>query len=309
MCRMLEEQKIGDAFFTVERFEAILQGLGRSRIAFHCYVGAFVIISAFLFGLSNGLSKQLPRAYASISPAETFSKMGQRWGKPPPVPLAVSGITPIPIGDDITINGKPAAVMMFSTDLGVKDVVNSQISLWRDQGLKAAGISSSDRGSALAFSRETGDRYTITAWRTKGGVTPRGEPEPPVQGIISFLKSGVSIGSSQEEIGGEVPGVAPMPGATTGSVFSSFDRGGRSFTAPYTNPARMADTMSFYKLSLTADGWQAILEDEGESVGSLRMVKDREQVIILFNRLRSSKDEGDKTLATITRSPREEDMQ
>ena len=305
---MQEGQTISADFYTPERFAAMDRGIARSRVAFHCYAGAFVIVAAFLFGLSNGLSRKLPRAYASITPAEAFSHIAKRSGGPPSVPHALSGITPIPVGDDILINGKPGATMMFYSEQGVKDVVNGQIELWRSVGLKAAGMSSSANGSALAFDEQSKDRYTITAWRTKGKLTSLGEPEPPVQGIISYLKAGVSIHATPEEIRGEVPGVSPMPGASLGSLFSALDPGGRSYTGSYTNPATLSDTFNYYQVLLTTAGWSIALADHTDTIGTMRVIKGREQVMILFNKVRGDSSEGEKTLATITRSPREEEV-
>lgn len=298
-----------DAFLIACGEHDAAQALRRGRIAFNCYFGAFVITAAFLFGLSNGLSARLPHAHATLSPLNFSGLVATD------VPLndlargLPKGVAATPMGEEITINGKPASVVMFSSNRAIKAVVEDQVEIWKGKGLFAVGAAGSTRGVGIGLNRDTGERFSIIAWKVPEQLKRVVGGGSRIQGIVASADAAGAPGAHHEEMSGEVPGVPLTPGGRGGSVFSSLDRAGRSYSGAYTSPSTVEDTMAFYVGTMRDLGWalrdESDTERGGLGFGSLRFERDSEEVILLFSPV-PRKDGGPaKTLVTVARGFRE----
>ncbi len=228
-----------------------------SSVWLHVTVGLFVIVCSFIYGLVHGLSKNASEAVAARSPQDMYPSVGVSgpvdWPLDYPLP---SGIRVVPMGNRIAVNGKSADIVSFFTSKSVASVVDDQMDLWHERGLKSIAAKGPTRATAISFDTLTQRKLTMTAWEVPKHLRAKISGGQPVQGVVAIHHGTLEDMAEPEETAGEIPGVPVMDGSDKGAVFSSLDRGGRSYTAVYTNPGTLRDNVLYYAEAMTALGWE-----------------------------------------------------
>lgn len=277
------------------------QSLEKSRLKFNLLIGGSVIVLSFFYGLSAGLHKKLGQANASAFNGVPFSVENFNDREVSERLSLVDGIHLMPIGNDITLNGKAADMVTFVSRVPVQKLVNAQVLRWQQRGFLAFGSTSPVRGVALAVNQARGERYTFTAWSVPPSLRARLGGTFSVQGIVAGLSADVGAGDPE----GLVPGVPLMPGGHAGAVISSKDNGGASYTSAYTNPGSLAANVSFYEVTLSNNGWRA--SDSGALFAQagdrkfLSFARGNEEVTLLFSPVEDATEE--KTAVTVILAP------
>ena len=273
---------------------------------FHAAVGAFVIVSSFVYGLVHGLSKQAELANAARSPEQMYPALSSgsptNWPLDYPLPR---GIKVVPMGDRIAINGKSADIVSFTTDKSVRRIVGEQMDLWTDAGLKAIAAKGPARATAIAFDTLSGKKLTMTAWLVPQKLRGQISSGHPVQGIVA-IHHGVYEGMADpEETDGEIPGVPVMDGSDKGAVFSSLDRGGRSYTAVYTNPGSVRENLLYYADAMAALGWTLKTPiNLSPKIRTAKFHREQQEASLLFAPAGNSEDYDDvQTVVTVIVAP------
>ncbi len=271
-----------------------------SRHGFALLVGAFVISTSFLYGISAGLAKRSDRlAVASLSPFDEPSPSESRIQLP-------EDVTVVPLGREMEINGKAAEAVSFVTDRGIKELFKEQVARWEEKGAKVMGVATGKRGFAVGFNESTGERFSMSASllpSVLGDIVAGGHS---VQGFISVVDMGKGVG---EAGGGEVPGVPVLGGGQGGTVVSSLDRGGRSVTGVYTIPGSVELVAELYRDELAARGWRAVQEGLptgralASAVGSLRFVQRGEEIVLLLSPGKTDAPGAAQTVVMVSRAP------
>lgn len=258
----------------------------RFRFAFHLYVTTFVVVTAFIYGLSAGLNKKIEPAFATLGFGEGAKISDELAARLP------QGVTALPVGDEVSINGKPSELVSFFTNRKVRGIVRDVVREWKKDGLKVLQMTTGQRGIALGFDEVLGKRYALTVWVVPPPMRGFTGTNKKVQGILTVQNEAASPTSSDFELNGEVPGVSIMPGGKGGAVVSSRDPGGRSYSSVYTNPGSISMNLSFYRAQLAPQGWEELSGDydqtEAKGHGHLRMQRGRQELNLLFSPVRGS---------------------
>jgi hypothetical protein len=260
--------------------------LRRNHLLFHAAVGLFVIVCSFVYGLISGLSKHSPSAQASF-PMFAEGALGEGANYVPATSEDLPhGIYVMPVGKDVAIAGKQAALLSFVSKRGVKSILTEQVKKWEAQGLIAMGTGTAARGVALAMNKNSGERFVINAWKVPSSLRKLAAEGMPVQGIIAKTTGGSFPELDNSEKEGLVPGVPLYPGGKPGSVFSSQDGAVRSYSSMYRNPGPVEESVSFYRRELPLTGWSAregaIVPHGSYNVGHLTFEREEEELTLLF---------------------------
>ncbi len=275
-----------------------------ARNGFTVMVGSFVVVTSFLYGISRGMHGRT--AHASADLLSTFST-GDLGLKRLEVP---AGTTPVPLGSEMAINGNAAEMLSFTSDRSPQALTEEQMSRWRERGFVVAGKSTVRRGVAFALDRDTGERYSFSAWSVPGPFQSLASQGRPVQGLMSVVGREGSDSSMSLD---SVPDVPPMPGGKGGAVISSVDRGARSYSSVYTNPGSLQESLEYYRTELPARGWRERFAEDNDAVelpshrsANAVFVRGGEEVVLLMSPLRSDGG-GDRTVVAVTRAGRSDD--
>lgn len=232
---------------------------------------ASVVVLSFAYGLKEGLSPQAATAF-QFHPTRDNSI------------YTPSGVVLRPAGDEVRIDGRPARVFSFLTNKDLTELVENQLRAWRLRGLVTMGGASGKRGFGVAFDRESGDRFAITAHAVPEQLRATLSEGYAVQGSISQISNRFAVQDEAEKI---VPNVPMPPGGKAGSMFSALDAGGRSYTASYVSPLPIDDVVAFYRAELPSRGWseaETHLQglQESQAFASLGFVNGRQELTLLF---------------------------
>lgn len=256
----------------------------------------FVLIVSFFYGISIGLSRRAPKAYAALQIPLDPPRLEHI--VPPP------GLRLIPAGNDIAINGSAAEMANFVSDRNVKDIVSEQVAIWQARGYVAFGATSQKRGVAFARDAKTGDRFSIVAFFMPPMLREKMSLGQAVQGSLTAM----SGRGYNKDAKGVIPDVPLPPGGSSGPVFSARDPGGRSFTAIYNNPGDIDTNIDFYRSTLRESGWEEIAAHEGEEysqpIGSLTFRRGKEEVSFLLSSQAQARAQAPRrTLAFVSQGP------
>lgn len=274
---------------------------------FNIFLGFFVIVCSFTYGLVHGLSKQATEASAARSPLDLYPALSVsdevNWPKQFPMP---GGIQVVPMGDRIAINGRRAHVVSFFTNRSVRDVMSEQMDLWLESGLKAFAAKGKARGTAIAFDPLTKRRLTMTAWLVPPHLREKIAAGHSVQGIVAIHHGTEEVMAEPEESFGEIPGVPVMEGSQKGAVFSSTDRGGRSYTAVYTNPGPVSQSIAFYTETMQSLGWDLRTPVHlSPKIRTATFLRGQDEATLLFAPVLGNGDgEEEETVVTVIVAPR-----
>ena len=280
------------------------RSLRRSQLYFSLIIGVFVLVVSFFYGLAQGLSQKAPKAHAGFAfdpGMESLGQISERVRLP-------QGAMAVPMGEDVTVNNRSVDAVAFVSRRPVEDLVREQLDLWKADGLSAIHRMSESHAVAIAANRTSGERYSLVVWAVPKRLRAAVSRGYPVQGTLAVAAGERQGGGEQEEVsGGAVPGVPLMPGGSAGSVFSSRDRGVRSYSSVYTNPGRVWDSVEFYRSALAEDGWQEIgRQGAGEmtdEMGFLNFVQHGQELSLLFNSVVEQEGNQPQTLVTIIMGP------
>lgn len=277
-----------------------------------------IVLISFSYGLMKGMSRRGAVARASFAGAPELQIDNVIQRELPP------GARLVPLGSDVTINGRDAHIAMFNTDSSPSQVINYLSSRWKRLGYRVGDRGGPVRAVAVAVDTDSGRRFAVSAWSVPKPLR-RDSDNSPVQGILS-----VSLGFQElrdrpiDDSSAEVPGIPPMPGGQVGSLFSSRDPGGRSYTGVYTNPFTVEDSISYYRKTLLDGGWSEKLGQlDGTPLGgidSLVFQRGGREAILIFtpapkvsvearsderasSERRSPAFDDSRTVATITVGP------
>jgi hypothetical protein len=276
------------------------------RNAFRIGVGAFVVVTSFLYGISAGLEKKSSRATAAVSPLWAYSDaqpVMRRLHLP-------SGVEAVPLGRDVKINNQNAEIVSFVSNRAADELVNQQMAVWKASGMKVIGAATGRRGLAVAVDMSAGERWSFSAWSVPPELRAVLSGGRPVQGFMEVADMDVSGGGRERD--GTVPGVPLMPGGKGGAVFSALDPGGRSYSGVYTNPGSLSDNVAFYRNELSGAGWTELNSEQSQpngarfEVANVIFTRDSEQIVLLFSPSvgaadASDGDSGEKTVVSVTR--------
>jgi hypothetical protein len=288
--------------------------LRRNHLMFHAVVGLFVVVCSFVYGLVYGLSKHAPSAQASF-PMFAQGALGEGANYVPATREDLPhGIYVMPVGKDVAIAGKQAALLSFVSKRGVKNILTEQVKKWEAQGMIALGAGTTARGVALAIDKSSGERFVINVWKVPPSLKKLAANGMPVQGIISKTTGGLfpELGESEKE--GLVPGVPLYPGGKPGAVFSSQEGAVRSYSSMYRNAGPVEETVSFYRRELPLTGWSvregAIMPRGSSNVGHLTFEREEEELTLLFvpvePKVGLRKSETMETMTFVLLGPRQE---
>ncbi len=269
-----------------------------NRRAFQLSVGAFVLLSAFLYGISAGLARNSSKAHAKFVPFMDDA------GTPIATRLALpAGVSVSPLGREVTINDHPAEIVSFVSSRPAADLINEQIAMWKTAGMKAFGKSGGRRGIALGFNEATGERFSFSAWTVPPQLRAKLSGGSPTQGFMSVSDSQQAGRASD----GTVPDVPLKPGGKAGAVFSAVDPGGRTYTGAYTLPGTIGENIEYYRAELGANGWRELNAEAaprpaaGIEVGNTIFQQGGEEIVLLFTPLADANDA--RTVVSVTRGP------
>lgn len=248
----------------------------KTKRHFRLVFSVFVLVLAFVYGLASGLRNRTQEVQASSFSLEAQAAPSEE------INLAlhlVPSVQAFPIGEQTAINGNSSILAAFVTNVPVRTLLTEQTNLWERQGLFTLGVTTNKRGAVLASNRNTGEKYAMTAWSSP---SPLAESLPPgflVQGTIALMHE-----HGAEDSQGIVPGVPLRPGGRAGAIFSSLDRGAKSYTGVYTNPEGLAVNVAFYQDYLLKDGWRlSSLNKQVSHWGAiLSFEKQGEEILLVF---------------------------
>jgi len=259
--------------------------VSESQRRFLVIVGLFVIVVSFAYGLVTGLNKQVAEAVNMQHASDDFDFSEEA------EPFLVENLDLIPgltvrkMGSQQRINAQESEVLTMLTNFEAEVLLSLQVKLWKEKGYRSLGMTSKNRGVALAFDEQSDRRYSMIAWSVPPTLRHLVSEGKATQAIVSYM-SGQTKSTANPEEQGEVPGVPLMPGGTSQAVFSASDYGVRSYNASYSNPGEIKDSIEFYRDTLLAAGWresEAILKELGNSeVGYLMFAKQEQELTLML---------------------------
>ncbi|MCB0323453.1 MAG: hypothetical protein KDD69_07755 [Bdellovibrionales bacterium] len=265
---------------------------------FLLYLTLFVIVSSFSYGLVKGF-RQTANASGAPAGALFYSEpSGEERA------LLPEGAKIVSLGSDAKINDASIAITSFFVDGTIAQFVQTQQFRWEQRGLRPVNRASSKRAVSVAEDRNSGRRYSLIVWQV-----------PPIARSASngYSLQGVLAISGAEQpdprSSSLVPGVALRPGGTSGTVFSSEEFGGRSYTASYSNPGTLEDNLRFYRNELSASGWRerksfsSMIGEESSTLQILEFSNSGEELTLLFSAVVEDQ-QSERTLVTIVRAPK-----
>jgi len=254
-----------------------------ARYWVHIAVSVFVIAASFLYGIQHGLSTKVQPANAALGPAgatmldaEQVAKVTSEFG-------LARGLKLIPMGHDVSINGRKADVLSFITSRGIRDLTREQRAIWQSRGLKVHDFSTGKRGVIFARRLGTDEFLSFIVWHTPHNLRKVASIPAAVQGVVSISTREIDPDADFSEHRGEVPGVSMMPGGRAGAVFSARDFGGKTYSSVYTVPADLSAAMFFYETDMKLQGWRPGGKTTDEKQGALTFRKNKEELVLLFS--------------------------
>ena len=272
------------------------------RYAFHLAIGTFILVISFAYGVSVGLSKRNSNAYAALS---AFGENAFVGGEIVRLKLP-SGVQATPVGREMTVNNHDAEIASFVSRRTATDLLQEQQLVWKAAGLKTVGTAGQHRGFVLAFDRVRNERFSFSVWTVPAALRARVSGGNPTQGLMSVADVG-KIGADSEPSDGTVPGVALIPGGKGGTVVSSLDPGGRTFSSVYTNPGSIGDNIDFYRGELAQDDWRELHSEDSQpenspvEVGNLIFGRGNEQIVLLMTPSKNDDSDALRTTVAVTR--------
>lgn len=282
--------------------------LARNRKLFAILCGTCVVLGSFIYGLSLGFSKQLQPANAALGKQQNGSVFGELGDLPPQLTNLPDGIKIIPMGNDVTINGKAVALTSFVTSRNIKGLMQEQVSKWEALGFITFGATTEKKGIAVAFNKETGERWLISAQLIPAPLRAAVSYGYAVQGKIAMAAAVGGEVERPDERTGVIPGVPLMPGGQGGAVWSSEEAEGRGYSGVYTNPGTVLENVEYYAETLVQSGWD--LQDKQlnanvkKPFAQLSFRRDREELVLFVVPAEGPKDiSKGKTVVTVALSP------
>jgi hypothetical protein len=214
------------------------------------------------------------------------------------------GVKIIELGKDASINDKKISLVSFLSNGQIDDFMQSHTLAWEKLGVPPVSRISSRRAVSVAVDRGAAKRYSLMVWQLPP-IARNAAHGYSLQGMLAIARIEGQSGIS----GKEVPGVPMMPGGTSGTVFSSEEYGGRSYTGSYINPGTIQDNVFFYRNELSGSGWRyspTLNSNVRGSMNSLRLLefsKGQEELTLIFSEVDNGQL-GRKTLVTVVRAPR-----
>jgi hypothetical protein len=193
------------------------------------------------------------------------------------------------------------------SERGVAEIYHEIENKWQARGLSPLGEFTDFRAVLLAVDEIKKNRYALTLWIVPPSIRQHVSQGYPVQGSLAVFEGHGSWDNDSLESSGEVPGVPLREGGRAGALFSSLDRGGRSYTGVYTLSGGIEGNLRYYLDILSDDGWRRSIPDLGdlsESSAFLNLRRNGEELVILFSELKEPGSDLDRTVATVIRSPK-----
>ncbi len=270
----------------------------RRQKYFLIYLSLFVVISSFCYGLLQGF-RQTASASGAFAEQQRFSPVREENNV-----FLPEGVKVVSLGSDTKIDNKKIQIVNFFVNGEVGEFIRVQQQLWEQRGLQPIHRVSDKRAVSVAEDRNSAKRYSLVVWQV-----------PPIARKISqgYSLQGVLAISGMEQSANHsaasVPGVPVMPGGSSGTVFSSQEFNGKSYTASYSNPGSIRDNIEFYQNELLSSGWR-VREGLGSSLAGsatplrfLEFSNAREELTLLFSGA-SGSHAGKQTLVTVVRAPK-----
>ena len=266
----------------------------RSRMVwqFNIFVGLFILVCSFVYGLSKGVTDVKP-AFASLSHFggdEPISKEA--------LAFLPRGVKAKPMGHNMKVNGKASEMISFQTNRKVKDLLSEATKIWEYIGLEVAGMATGKRGLIVATTPNQGLKISMNAWLVPGKFRRQVNEGYRVQGSLTISPT-VEADGTMAERSGLVPGIPTLPGGRGGAVVSSDDPAGRSYSGTYTNPGTVEQSFEYYAGLMPQSGW---VYDEGivqPDYGYLRFVKGNKEISFLISPSQSSDTEESISIVTL----------
>lgn len=273
------------------------QTLGQQKY-FLLYLTLFVVLTSFCYGLVQGF-RQTASASKPIVETPLFSSFGDSGNS-----LLPEGVKVLSLGNDTKIDNKKITLVNFFVNGEVPEFARLQQQLWHQRGLQPINRVSAKRAVSVAIDRNSAKRYSLVVWRVPP-IARKISEGYSLQGILAISGLGESTAASVSS----VPGVPLRPGGSCGTVFSSNEGNGRSYTANYSNPGTVRENVQFYQNELLSSGWQyreGIAPSIAESGTPLRLLEfsnAREELTLLFSGVSGDGPSG-TTLVTVVRAPK-----
>lgn len=269
----------------------------------HIAVCFFVIGASFLYGLKAGFEKGVQPANASLA---TQSNVGLSYFEQQETRSRnklLSSLQLAPVGQDITINGQAAEVYSFLSDRDILSLTRQQQRLWEMNGYEVHAMLTDKRTALFARDDLLGRYLTFITWLSPPSIRNHIIHAEPVHGMITISTGKQNFNASPDEMRGEIPGIPIMHGGVPGSVFSSSDKGGRSYSSVYTLDTNIENAYSYYENELSQSGWQIVgrTMDQDRQSASISFKNKHQEAVILFGRNTNSRTPS--TLAFVSIFP------
>lgn len=277
------------------------------RYALHLGVGAFVLMSSFLYGVTIGLQKNAAMALLPRRAAPLFDSTDVRLRRL--IPPADAIVTPL--GREMTINNHAAEMISIYSDRSATALLEEQAQIWKTQGLKVIASTGKHRGFVLALKGAGEERYFFSAWTVPPQLREKMSAGKLTQGSMSVY----DFSPADQASDGGIPEIPIKTGGKGGAVISSLDPGGRTYSSVYTVPGDIRENIEYYRAELETQGWQVLhqnssLPDQAEpdradyEVGNLVFNKSGEEIVMLFTPVTNDSSEdmsGPQTVVSITK--------